>query len=81
MRKATGFGLDVTPYSIRHTMARHLRICGVPAWEVSAQLGHKQSGLSVTEIYAPFAPEYLATSVLEIDKYLKKYLFPKVSGR
>ncbi len=76
VRKAAGFGKDVTPYSIRHTMARHLRICGVPAWEVSAQLGHKQPGLSVTEIYAPFAPAYLATSVQEIDKYLKTLLIP-----
>jgi len=74
VRKAAGLGKDVTPYSIRHTMARHLRICGVPAWEVSAQLGHKQPGLSVTEIYAPFAPAYLATSVVEIDKYLKELL-------
>ena len=74
MRKATGFGLDVTPYSIRHTMARHLRICGVPAWEVSAQLGHKQSGMSTTEIYAPFDPAYLTNAVVALDNYLKDIL-------
>ena len=73
-RKATGLGADVSPYSIRHTMARHLRTKGVPAWEVSAQLGHKSREYSVTEIYAPFDPAYLATSVAEIDKYLKELL-------
>ena len=76
MRDATGFGKDVTPYSIRHTMARHLRICGVPAWEVAAQLGHKQSGMSTTEIYAPIDPAYLAMSVSALDNYLKELLIP-----
>ncbi len=73
-RAACGFGQDVNPYSIRHTMARHLRAKGVSSWEVAAQLGHKQPGLSTTEIYAPFDPTYLATSVAVIDNYLKDLL-------
>jgi len=31
----------VQPYSLRHTMARHMRKSGVSAWETAAQLGHK----------------------------------------
>lgn len=50
-------------------MARWLRIQGVSGWEVSAQLGHKQKGLSTTEIYAPFDPSYLSASVVAIDSF------------
>ena len=48
----------------------------MPAWEVAAQLGHKQSGMSTTEIYAPFDPAYLAMSVSALDNYLKELLIP-----
>ena len=72
VRAATGLDDAVQPYSIRHTMARHLRASSVPAWEVSAQLGHKQPGMSITEVYAPFDPAYLATSVNMLDNYLKE---------
>ena len=71
MRRELAFDDDVVPYSLRHTMARHLRASGVDGWEVAAQLGHKQLGLSTTEIYAPFAPNYLSSSVEELDKYLQ----------
>ena len=65
---------EVVPYSLRHTVARHLRASGVDAWQVAAQLGHKQLGHSTTEIYAPFDPTYLADSVAVLDKYLKDIL-------
>ena len=65
---------EVSSYSIRYTMARHLRTKGVPVWEVSAQLGHKSREYSAAEIYAPFDPAYLATLVSEIDQYLKELL-------
>ena len=71
-RNARGLaGLDTTvqPYSLRHTMARWLRKSGVPAWEVAAQLGHKQREFSTTEIYAPFDPSYLDASVRAIDTF------------
>lgn len=64
----------MNPYSLRHTVARHLRASGVPAWEVSAQLGHKRKDLSITEIYAPFDPSYLSNAVAAIDLYLKDVL-------
>ena len=48
-------------------MARWLRKEGVSAWEVAAQLGHKQRDISTTEIYAPFSPDYLEAAVRAID--------------
>ena len=76
VREAAGLDEAVQPYSIRHTMARHMRASSVPAWEVSAQLGHKQPGFSITEIYAPFDPAYLAHSVKVLDNYLKELMIP-----
>ncbi len=61
---------QVQPYSIRHTMARWLRMSSVPAWEVAAQLGHKMPDVTTTEIYAPFDPAYLSKSVQAIDEYI-----------
>ena len=60
---------DVNPYSLRHTMARWLRKEGVPAWEVSAQLGHKRQELSITEVYAPYDPSYLSAATEAIDAF------------
>ena len=64
-------GLDdaVQPYSLRHTMARWLRKSGVSAWETAAQLGHKSREHRTTEIYAPFAPDYLTGASEAIDAY------------
>lgn len=67
-RERAGLGKDVTPYSIRHTMARELRAASVPAWEVAAQLGHQMPGMTTTEIYAPYDPSYLARAVEAIDE-------------
>ena len=75
-RAACGFDNQVQPYSMRHTMARHLRASGVPAWEVAAQLGHKKRDMSITEVYAPFDPSYLAQAVEAIDKFLRELLIP-----
>jgi len=74
VRQKLAFDSAVVPYSIRHTMTRHLRASGVDGWQVAAQLGHKQPGLSTTEIYAPFDPNYLAGAVEVLDNYLKELL-------
>lgn len=68
-RRRAGLDDRVNPYSLRHTMARWLRKEGVPAWEVSAQLGHKRPDLSITEIYAPHDPTYLDNAVRAIDSF------------
>lgn len=64
-----GFDQTVQPYSLRHTMARWLRKQGVSAWDTAAQLGHKSREHRTTEIYAPFAPDYLGDATLAIDAY------------
>jgi integrase len=73
-RRACGLDARIVPYCLRHTAARHLRASGVPAWEVSAQLGHKRKELSITEIYAPFDPSYLNNAVQAIDQFLQQLL-------
>ena len=70
LRKRVGLDQDVQPYSLRHTMARHLRASSVPAWEVAAQLGHRKTGLSITEKYASADPNFLNQSAKAIEKYL-----------
>ena len=58
---------DITPYSLRHTMAKELRKRGVPVWEVQGMLGHRVPG--VTENYAEFDPDYLGKGRQAIDAY------------
>ena len=61
---------NVQTYSFRHTIARWLRMQSVPAWEVSAQLGHKTPDFTTTEIYAPFDPAHLSKASAAIDDFL-----------
>ncbi|MBB3983109.1 integrase [Sphingobium fontiphilum] len=65
--KNAGLSADITPYSLRHTMAAELRGRGVPAWEVEGLLGHRRPG--VTESYAVFSPDYLSAGRAAIDGY------------
>ncbi|MGN6422617.1 MAG: tyrosine-type recombinase/integrase [Asticcacaulis sp.] len=65
--KAAKLSDEITPYSLRHTMAAELRSRSVPHWEVEGLLGHKMPG--VTERYARFAPDYLSKGREAIDAY------------
>ena len=64
----------VQPYSLRHTMARHMRKSGVSAWETAAQLGHKSREYRTTELYAPFDPDYLSEATIAIDAFFDSLL-------
>jgi len=64
----------VQPYSLRHTMARHMRKSGVSAWETAAQLGHKSREYLTTELYAPFDPDYLSEATIAIDTFFENPL-------
>lgn len=75
-RRRCGFDETVNPYSLRHTMARHMRASSVPAWEVAAQLGHTQPGMAMSEVYAPYDPSYLSKAVEALDSYPKMLLTP-----
>jgi len=68
LRIRAGFDQDVMLYSFRRTMARNLRIKGVPAWEVAEQLGHR-TGYQVTELYTSHSPDYLSKAVKAIDDF------------
>jgi integrase len=60
--------LEITPYTIRHTMAAEMRRRGVPVWEVAGFLGHS-SGYKTTERYAKFGPDHLSAAVRAIDSF------------
>jgi len=60
--------MEVTAYTIRHTIAAEMRKRGVPVWEVAGFLGHS-SGYKTTERYAKFGPDHLAGAVTAIDGY------------
>jgi integrase len=66
-RDRAGLGKDVTPYTIRHTMATELRRRQVQQWELAGFLGHSSG--STTERYAKFAPDYMSNARIAIDEY------------
>ncbi len=70
-RAKVGLDKAVNPYSLRHTAARWMRKEGVPAWDVSAQLGHKSREFSMTERYAAYSPDHMEKSVAALNKLLR----------
>jgi len=69
LRSKAKLDTRVLPYSIRRTMARFLRMQGVPAWEVAEQLGRRATGYRITELYTAHSPDYLEQSVAAIDTF------------
>ncbi len=67
-RVRAGLSKDVTPYTIRHTVAAEMRRRGVPVWEVAGWLGHT-SGYKKTERYAKLGPDHLSGAVRAIDAF------------
>ena len=64
--------MEVTAYTIRHTVAAEMRKRGVPVWEVAGFLGHS-TGYKTTERYAKFGPDHLAGAVRAIDGYFADF--------
>lgn len=58
MRRCLGFGLDVVPKTIRHTVATRMRALRVPPHEISEVLGHATLNRT-TAVYAKYDPDYL----------------------
>lgn len=79
-RDAAGLDARVTPYSIRHGMAREMRKRRVPTEQIKLILGHLPSGSdATTSIYAPYDPDFLGDAVraieevmLEVRRHLKR---------
>jgi len=68
-------GLDdrVTPYSIRHGMAREMRKRKVPKEQISLLLGHlPKDSDATTSIYAPYDPEYCSEAVAAIEAVMSE---------
>jgi integrase len=68
-------GLDdrVTPYSIRHGMAREMRKRKVPTEQISIFLGHlPKDSDATTSIYAPYEPDYCTEAVAAIEAVMKE---------
>ena len=72
LRVRAGIAEEVTPYTIRHTVATELRRQGVPEWDVSGYLGHKDPGSSTTSLYAHWRPDYMRAASEAMDKYWRR---------
>lgn len=73
-RKRAGLDDLVTPYSIRHSVAKWLRAHSVDAWSVSGQLGHRKKGAEITEVYASSDPGYLEHPLSSIEAMFDEIL-------
>lgn len=71
-REAAGFDDRVNPYSIRHTLARHLRSQRVPPEEIDIMLGHCPPDNKTSLIYAPYSPDYCRNAAEAIDDFCAK---------
>src|SRR5487761_654290 len=70
-RAAAGLDERVTPYSIRHGLAREMRKRRVPTEQISLFLGHVPHGsAATTSIYAPYEPGFLADAVQAIESVM-----------
>ena len=67
VRDLAGFGADVIPLTIRHTMASELRARGVPELELAGVLGHVMPNIRTTGRYAKYSPSYLGEARNAID--------------
>ena len=67
VRDAAGFGKDVVPYTVRHTVATQLRARGVPELELAGFLGHLMPNIKTTGRYTHVAPDHLAKARVALD--------------
>jgi integrase len=68
-------GSRVTPYSIRHSMARALRARRVSMEQLSIFMGHRPADTSPMTIrYAPYDPDFLSDAASAIDSYLDEMM-------
>lgn len=72
-RAEAGLDQRVTPYSIRHTMAREMRKARVPGDQISLFLGHLPQGAAgTTATYAPYEPDYLTDAAAAIEDVMQR---------
>src|SRR5262249_46444066 len=66
VREGAGFGPDVVPYTIRHSIATELMRRDVPEWEIAALLGHV-APIKTTGRYLHAKPSHLAALRQALD--------------
>jgi integrase len=79
VRDAAGFGPDVIPYSIRHTMASEMACRGVPPMQIAQYPGHKMPDMRSTNGYLHFRPEWLREARNSIDSVVSE--MARLAGR
>jgi integrase len=86
VREAAGFGPDVVPYTIRHTIATELMRRGVPELQIAAVLGHV-APIRTTGRYLHANPAHLAAARQALDdiaedirKLAKRPMYPVEEG-
>ena len=62
MRDAAGFGVNVTAYTVRHSIATEMAARGVPELEIAAILGHGMPNIRTTGRYVHVAPDRLVNA-------------------
>ena len=80
LRTDAGLDARVQPTRCRHTLARRLRAHSVPRYEVSAFLGHRLGGMTITDIYAVADPAYMLASREAVEKLLQAVLAPAANA-
>lgn len=77
-REAAGLDERVTPYSMRHGMARELRKRKIATEQIKIFLGHLPSGSdATTSVYAPYEPDFLgdaATAIEDVMNEIRSHL-------
>jgi integrase len=63
---------EITPYTLRRTVATELRKQGVPMADISGYLGHKAPGSRITELYAAYEPGYMRAAAEAMDAYWRR---------
>jgi integrase len=78
-RGEAGFGPDVVPITLRHTMASELMRRGVPDVMISAFMGHTKTIVRTTDRYAKFSPTWLLDAREAIDSVITE--MARLAGR
>jgi integrase len=85
IRARAGLPATITPYSLRRSVATHLRVRGVPVDDIAALLGHS-TGNPTTELYAevgdflPRAKEGIEELLDEIGRVGARPILPTVAN-
>ena len=70
IRKAAGFGQDVSAYTLRHTVATELTRRGADIWQTGEFLGHTGGGPKTTRRYVKMSPDHMGSAIRAIQSLI-----------